>query len=58
MDLNELYSRHQISIARASDAGSANGRDAYRICAKGYAARIADVQWLAGVVRPTVVVSA
>lgn len=58
MDLNELYSRHQISISRASNAASASGRDAYRICAKGYAARIADVQWLAGVVRPTVVVGA
>ncbi len=58
MDLNELYSRHQISIARASDAANVTGRDAYRICAQGYAARIADVQWLAGVVRPTVVVGA
>ncbi|MBY9062592.1 hypothetical protein K7957_06580 [Sphingomonas yunnanensis] len=58
MDLNELYSRHQVSIARASDSVSATGRESYRICARGYAARIADVQWLAGVARPTVVVGA
>jgi hypothetical protein len=58
MDLNELYSRHQISVARATGAADATGRDAYRICAQGYAARIADAQWLAGVVRPTVVVGA
>ena len=58
MDLNELYSRHQISIARASNDTRASHGEAYRICARGYAERIAGLQGLAGVVRPTVVIGA
>ncbi|MBB3694377.1 hypothetical protein [Sphingomonas sp. BK580] len=58
MDLNELYSRHQISVARAADRSSPTVRDTFRRRARDYAERIADLQSLAGVVHPTVVIGA
>ncbi len=44
MDLNELFYRHQVSLARADDATCAEARHAHRALAKGYARRIAEVQ--------------
>ncbi|MBW6528656.1 hypothetical protein KZ813_17580 [Sphingomonas sp. RHCKR7] len=58
MDLNELYSRHQLSVARAAGTASVTGREVYQVCARSYAERIAQLQWRSGVVRPTVVIGA
>ena len=44
MDLNELFSRHQISLARATGAASMEARYAHRELANGYARRIALAQ--------------
>lgn len=58
MDLNELYRRHQIAVARAANTASPRCTEIHRAQARGYTGRITDLQWLAGVVRPTVVVAA
>lgn len=44
MDLNELFYRRQVSLARADDATCAEARHAHSALAKGYARRIAEVQ--------------
>jgi hypothetical protein len=44
MDLNELYFRHQVSVARAASALTCEARYAHRGLAAGYARRIADLQ--------------
>ncbi len=44
MDLNELFYRHQVSVARAAMAGSAEARYAHRGLAAGYARRISHIQ--------------
>jgi len=50
VDLNYLYSRHQISLFMAENAASERARLAHQALAAGYAARIADakstVPWL------------
>ncbi|MGK6325053.1 hypothetical protein ACMGDM_18465 [Sphingomonas sp. DT-51] len=58
MDLNELYRGHLIAVARAANTVSPGCTEIHRAQVRGYAGRIADVQWLAGVVRSTVVVAA
>lgn len=40
MDLNRLYSQHQISLIRASSAGSAEQRSGHEAEAHGFAALI------------------
>ncbi len=44
MDLNELFFRHQISLARAAAAASVEARYAHRELANGYARRIEAAQ--------------
>lgn len=44
MDLNELFYRHQVSVARASMSRSVEARYAHRGLAAGYARRISDMQ--------------
>lgn len=44
MDLNELYYRHQISVARAAVAAGTEARTAHLGLASGYARRISDLQ--------------
>jgi hypothetical protein len=44
MDLNELFFRHQVCVARAAMATSAEARFAHRGLASGYARRISDLR--------------
>ena len=44
MDLNDLFSRHQLSLVRAGSAASVEARHAHRGLAHGYAGRIASFQ--------------
>ena len=44
MDLNYLFSRHQLSLVRATTAPSSAARHSHRGLAGGYAARIGDFQ--------------
>ena len=44
MDLNDLFSRHQLSLVRATSAGSPEARREQRGLADGYASRIAAFQ--------------
>jgi len=44
MDLNYLLARHQISLMRAAEAPSCEARHAHRGLARGYAARIRELQ--------------
>lgn len=44
MDLNELFFRHQVSLARADHATCTEARYAHRTLAKGYLCRIAEAQ--------------
>ncbi|MCC2981164.1 hypothetical protein [Sphingomonas sp. IC4-52] len=44
MDLNELYFRQQISLARAAGAASVEARYAHRELANGYGRRIEEAQ--------------
>lgn len=44
MDLNELFYRHQVSVARAAMAVTIEARSAHRGLAAGYARRISDLQ--------------
>lgn len=44
MDLNLLYSRHQISLIRASSALDAASRAFHATLAEGFARRIKDVR--------------
>jgi hypothetical protein len=48
MDLNYLFSRHQISLMRAAGAASAEARHAHRGFASHYAARIDKLQQTSG----------
>lgn len=48
MDLNYLFSRHQLSLLRATSAATPEARCAHRGLADGYAARIGDLQRRAG----------
>lgn len=48
MDLNNLYERHQVSLARAASAAGIEARLAHLGLASGYAARIAKLQSFAG----------
>ncbi len=58
MDMNELYRVHQVSIAQAASAASAEARISHRGRAREYAALIARRQHASGVVHPTVVSAA
>ena len=40
MDLNDLYHRHGVSLVRADNAACSRSRDAHRVLASSYAARI------------------
>lgn len=44
MDLNYLFLRHQVSLARAGTASTPEARDAHRHFAALYAARIGERQ--------------
>lgn len=44
MDLNYLYSRHQISLIRACEAACASSRIAHTGLARGYASQIREMQ--------------
>lgn len=44
MDLNYLYSRHQISLFRADNADCEESRTAHREMADGYASQISDAK--------------
>jgi len=44
MDLNELYSRHQIALIRAADAGDCGERHRFHGLADGLASRIGALQ--------------
>lgn len=44
MDLNDLLSRHQISLMRAGTAGCVEAQAAHRGLARGYADRIRALQ--------------
>ncbi|WP_165830963.1 hypothetical protein [Sphingomonas pokkalii] len=48
MDINDLLSRHQISLMRASAAGCVEARVAHHGLARGYADRIRELQARAG----------
>jgi hypothetical protein len=44
MDLNELYSRHQIALIRAAGPGDCGERRRFHGVADGFASRIGDLQ--------------
>lgn len=44
MDLNYLFSRHQLSLVRATKASSSAARHSHRGLVDGYADRIRDFQ--------------
>lgn len=55
MDLNELYYRHQTSVARAASASTPEARLCHQGLASGYAARITALQSFAGAPAPLTV---
>ncbi|MBO9712836.1 hypothetical protein [Sphingomonas sp.] len=57
MDLNYLYSRHQVSLMLAKRAASPEARWAHRAMARAYAQRIRLVQEAVGITDSTPLVA-